>query len=178
MKYNRLYFKKNNKTGYVTMYNLNYTQFFSLLDNNNELRKEFEKYMKSDFKKQEKINPPKSIIQTWKNNKALKNKKTKFCILIHKNKYIGSFRYYKSKFININGIDLGNKTYIKISIVYIVPKYRKLGLAFNMLYKILNNKNKYLLMVDNNNIKAYNLYKKLGFEKLDSIDNGTILIRN
>ena len=42
MKYNRLYFKKNNKIGYVTMYNLNYTQFFSLLQNNNELQKEFE----------------------------------------------------------------------------------------------------------------------------------------
>ena len=44
------------------MYDLNYNQFFNFFDNRNKLRKEFEKYMKSDFKKSEKITPPKSII--------------------------------------------------------------------------------------------------------------------
>ena len=32
------------------MYDLNYNQFFNLLDKNNKLRKEFEKYMISDLK--------------------------------------------------------------------------------------------------------------------------------
>ena len=178
MKYNRLYFKKNNKKGFVTMYDLNYNQFFNLLDNSNKLRKEFEKYMKSDFKKSEKITPPKSIIELWKSNKTFKIKKMRICILIYKNNYIGCFRYYKSKFTDINGISLGDKTYIKICIVYIVPKYRRLGLAYSMLYKILNNKNKYLLIVSNNNTSAYNLYKKLGFKKIGSDMESIIMIRN
>lgn len=54
MKYNRLHFKKKNIIGYITMYNLNYNQFFKLLDNNKKLNKEFEKHMKNDFKKSEK----------------------------------------------------------------------------------------------------------------------------
>ena len=101
----------------------------------------------------------------------------RICILIYKNNYIGSFRYYKSKFKNINGISLDDNTYIKISIVYIIPKYRRLGLAYKMLYKILNSKNKYLLTVANNNTSAYNLYKKLGFKKIGSDIESIIMTR-
>ena len=44
MKYNRLFFIKDNMRQFVTMYNLSYTNFFNLLDNNNQLLKDFEKF--------------------------------------------------------------------------------------------------------------------------------------
>ena len=116
--------------------------------------------------------------KSFHKNKTFYNKKMRICILIHKKKYIGSFRYYKSKFSNIFNFKLDNKTYIKIDIVYIIPKYRNLGLAYNMLLKILDNKFNFLLVVDNNNTKAYNLYKKLGFTKKKSNNEITILVKN
>ena len=179
MKYNRLHFKKKNIIGYITMYNLNYNQFFKLLDNNKKLNKEFEKHMKNDFKKSEKKNPPSSIIKLWKNNKGLKKKNMRVCFLIHKNKYIGSFRYTKTRVseTRMKGINLDNKIYVKISIVYIIPEYRKLGLAYKMLSKIVS-KNRCYLFVDNNNLKAYNLYKKLGFKKIGGNNNESILVNS
>ena len=160
MKYNRLFFIKDNMRQFVTMYNLSYTNFFNLLDNNNQLLKDFEKFSKLDFKNSEKKNPPNSIMEMWKNNKTFKKKKMRVYILIHNNRYIGSFRYYK------------------IGVVYIVPKYRRLGLASKMLSNIIKDNNKYLLNVDNVNIKAYKLYKNLGFKTVEHNKESTIMIRD
>jgi len=182
MKYNRLFFIKNNTKHFVTMYNLSYTDFFNLLDNNNQLLKDFDKFMKLDFKTSEKKNPPNSIIEMWKNNKSFKKKKMRICILIHKNRYIGSFRYYKAKFTHIKSPKYNNKIYTKIMVVYIVPKYRRLGLATKMLnihlVNMIKDNNKYLLNVDNANIKASNLYKKLGFITVEHDKDSTIMIRD
>ena len=178
MKYNRLFFIKDNIRQFVTMYNLSYTNFFNLLDNNNQLLKDFEKFSKLDFKNSENKNPPNSIIELWKNNKTFKKKKMRVCILIHKNRYIGSFRYYKAKFTHIKSPKYNNNIYIKIGVVYIVPKYRRLGLASKMLSNIIKDNNKYLLNVDNINIKAYKLYKNLGFKIVESNKESTIMIRD
>jgi ribosomal protein S18 acetylase RimI-like enzyme len=178
MKYNRLHFKKKNIIGYITMYKLNYNQFFKLLDDNDKLYKEFDKHMKSDWKKAIKKSPPKSIIEMWRNNERFK-KKLIVCFLVYKNKYIGSFRYTKTRVneTRMKGVNLNNKIYVKISIVYIIPEYRKLGLAYKMLSKIVS-KNKCYLFVDNNNLKAYNLYKKLGFKKIGGNNNESVLVHS
>ena len=159
----RIYIKNNQ---YVTMFNLSWTKFFQFLKNNTKIKKEFEEHMKSDIIKSLNIFPPESVVKMWKNNKVLGKKNPKVCILIHNHKYIGSVRYYKQN------------TFIKISVLYIVPKYRKQGLAFNMLNFIINKNNKYLLNVHYKNKSAIALYTKLGFKKLSSSDGFLTLIIN
>ncbi len=159
----RIYIKNNQ---YVTMFNLSWTKFFQFLKINNKIKKEFDEHMKSDITKSLNISPPESVVEMWKNNKVLGKKNPKVCILTHNNKYIGSVRYYKQ---NI---------FIKIGVLYIVPKYRKQGLAFNMLNFIINKNNKYLLNVHYKNKSAIALYKKFGFKKSSSSDGFLTLIIN
>lgn len=159
----RIYIKNNQ---YVTMFNLSWTKFFQFLKFNTKINKEFEEHMKSDIIKSLNITPPESIVEMWKNNKVLGKKNPKVCILIHNNKYIGSVRYYKQN------------SFIKIGVLYIVPKYRKQGLAINMLKFIINKNNKYLLNVHYKNKPAIALYKKLGFKKSSSSDGFLTLIIN
>ena len=163
----------NNK--YITMYDLNYTDFFTFLQSKPKIKEQLEKYMKLDIQNQENIIINHSITNIWKKNLLLKN--VRFCILIYKNNYIGSFRYIKQKYDNIFGINLHSKIYIKIMIVYIIPNYRKLGLAYKMLNKIINDKNNYLLIVDNNNEQAISLYNKLNFKILGIVDDISILVK-
>ena len=160
------------------MYNLNYNQFFKLLDDNNKLYKEFDKYMKIDWKKTEEP-APKSIIEMWRNNKRFIKRKLKFCFLVYKNKYIGSFSYIKTKVgkTRIKNVELNNKIYVKVMIVYIIPEYRKLGLAYTMLSNIVS-KNRCFLYLDNNNLPAYKLYTKLGFKKKGEDNEESILVNN
>lgn len=159
----RIYIKNNQ---YVTMFNLSWTKFFQFLKINTKIKKEFDEHMKSDITKSLNISPPESVVEMWKNNKVLGKKNPKVCILTHNNKYIGSVRYYKQ---NI---------FIKIGVLYIVPKYRKQGLAFNMLNFIINKNNKYLLNVHYKNKSAIALYKKFGFKKSSSSDGFLTLIIN
>jgi ribosomal protein S18 acetylase RimI-like enzyme len=176
MNYSRLYFTKNGLNGFVTMYNFTYNEFFKYLKKNQKISKQFDLNMKNDFKNQEKSDPPKSIIVMWQNNKNLKKKNTKFCILIYKNNYVGGFRYYKTnKPFPEENIELGIKKYIKIQIVYIVPKYRRLGLGFKMLRRFIKKNNTYILYVSNANKKALQLYTKLGFNIKNKDKDGYIL---
>jgi ribosomal protein S18 acetylase RimI-like enzyme len=185
MKKYRLSFTKNNTIKYITMYELNYNEFFKFMIDKPNIAKQFEKYMKIDIKEQEKIIIKDSIINTWKNNKNLKSASeagpnkvfAKFCILIYKNNYIGSFRYQKNKYDSIHGIDLYSKIYTKMSVVYIIPEYRKLGLAYKMLNKIINDKSNYFLIVDGNNKGAVILYKNLGFKKIGGKKDRLIFVR-
>lgn len=168
---------KGNKMKYITMYDFNYNQFFKFMDENTGIRKQFEKHMKLDLLTQENIIFKESIIELWKRNKKLKELKTRFCILIHNKNYVGSFRYYKRKISEWIGVDLSSKVYIHISVVYIVPLYRKLGIAYKMLKKIIDNKNRYALRVDKNNIGAIKLYKKLGFKNMGGNDEDFIFVK-
>ena len=120
------------------MYNLNYNQFFKLLNNNKKLNKEFEKHMKNDFRKSKFDNKNKLYLFDNEYYSIDPLKIIKVCFLMHKNKYIGSFHYIKTKVgdTRIKGVNLNNKIYVKISIVYIIPEYRKLGLAYTMLSNI------------------------------------------
>ena len=159
----RIYIKNNQ---YVTMFNLSWTKFFQFLKNNSKIKKEFEENMKLDIIKSLNILPPDSVVEMWKNNKVLGKKNPRVCILLHNNKYIGSVRYYKQN------------SFIKIGVLYIIPKYRKQGLALNMLNFIINKNNKYLLNVHYKNKSAIALYKKLGFKKLSSSDGFLTFIIN
>jgi len=159
----RIYIKNNQ---YVTMFNLSWTKFFQFLKNNSKIKKEFEENMKSDIIKSLNILPPDSVVEMWKNNKVLGKKNPRVCILLHNNKYIGSVRYYKQN------------SFIKIGVLYIIPKYRKQGLALNMLNFIINKNNKYLLNVHYKNKSAIALYKKLGFKKFSSSDGFLTFIIN
>ena len=158
------------------MYDLSYNKFFKFLSIKPKIAEYLEKYMKIDIKTQENITIDESIINIWKKNLSNKNR---FCILIYKDHYIGSFRYIKKQFENILGIDLYSKIYIKIMIVYIIPEYRKQGLAQKMFKKFINKKNNYLLIVSDNNKDATTLYNKLGFKNLGSIkDNSLLVLQN
>lgn len=166
---------KNNKK-YITMYDLSYNDFFKLLLTKPKIAKQLEKYMREDIKNQENIIIDESIIDLWKNNLSKKNR---FCILIYKNNYIGSFRYIKKRFENVLGNNLYSEIYIKIMIVYIIPDYRGKGIAQQMLNKIINKKNNYLLIVSVNNKKALSLYNKFGFKNLGGIkDNSLLILKN
>jgi len=173
----RIYIKNNQ---YVTMFNLSWTKFFQFLKINTKIKKEFDEHMKSDITKSLNISPPESVVEMWKNNKVLGKKNPKVCILTHNNKYIGSLRYYKQNtFIDNHKLSINNqRIFIKIGVLYIVPKYRKQGLAFNMLNFIINKNNKYLLNVHYKNKSAIALYKKFGFKKSSSSDGFLTLIIN
>jgi len=168
MKSRRLSFNKGNKVSFVTVYDFNYKAFFIYLKNNIEISIQFDKNMKKDFKLQENIEPPKSIIEMWKNNKRMKKNNTRFCILIHKKKYVGSFRYYK--YIR------SKESFTKLSIVYITQKYRRLGLAYKMLINLMKKNKKYTLNVDINNNNAIKLYNKLGFIKNSKLSDTDICV--
>lgn len=62
-------------------------------------------------------------------------------------------------------------THICISDMEIFKKYQNQGFGFQFLYKILQEMSRYfdyaILHVTKENLPAYKLYKKLGFEELD-----------
>ena len=172
-KYRITFIPKVNNKKYISMYDLSYNAFFKFLSTKPKIAYELDKYMRIDIKNQENITIDESIIDLWKNNLSRKNR---FCILIYKDNYIGSFRYIKNTFKNVLGINLHSKMYIKIMVVYIIPKYRGKGLAYQMLNIIIKQIYNYLLIVSDNNERALTLYNKLGFKKIGGIEENSLFI--
>lgn len=90
-------------------------------------------------------------------------------VLSHKNHYVGSCRLLDTNHplpVTIKKL---------ISVVYIVPKYRRLRMAGKMLNYITKMHNCYLF-VKSNNKKAINLYKKSGFIEISTNNDPNILM--
>ena len=144
---------KNSKRQYVTMHNMTLDEFFVYMDQHPQIAAEFEHNIKQDYQRDD-IPPPLSILQVWKKN-LYRFKNMRIFLLLHKQHYVGSYRIHP---INVDG-----QKYFKISVVYIVPQYRRHGLASKMLAAVLHKR--CFLGVKRDNKKAYHLYTKLGFQK-------------
>ncbi len=68
-------------------------------------------------------------------------------------------------YISYKKLELSNDVYH----LFVNEKFRKKGIASKLLNKIYNKD--ILVEVDEKNIKAINLYKKLGFKKIKKISN-------
>lgn len=141
-------------------------EFFVFMDRRPNIAMEFEHFLKQDYKR-ENISPPPSVLNGWKKN-APQFKHMLIYLLLHKGHYVGSFRVQP---ITVNTNDSAESEINKISVVYIVPHYRKHGLAYKMLKTITHTR--CVLSVKRDNKKAYHLYKKLGFKKYHE-DNDVI----
>lgn len=162
----------------ISINDFSFNKFFKFMDNNKGVKKQMEYHMRMDIKQQEGENVKGSVIDMWKNNKKLQQLNTRFVVLLDQNNYIGSFRYYTTEFFSILGIDIPFNVYTKISIVYIVPKYRRKGIAYKVLKDFIDSNKNYVLIVDDHNYKAVELYKKLGFVKHGSNYGNSVLIKS
>jgi ribosomal protein S18 acetylase RimI-like enzyme len=171
------YLLNTDKIKDITMLNLEFADFFKFLDNNEKIKQHMEHHMKLDLKQQEDINIDSSVIDMWKNNKKLKQLNTRFIVLLNEQDYVGSFRYYTTELTKIFNVHIPRDIYTKIGIVYVNPKYRRMGIMYEALRTFMNNNGRYVLVVDNNNDKAIKLYNKLGFIKYGSNDGNSTFIK-
>ena len=166
------------------MYSFGYNMFILFLKNNPKIKEQFDKYTTLDYNQEAKAykNPEiKSYFDKLK-TKAENLKTRTFHILVMPNQFIGYFItsrvdekdniFSRFKYNHESG-------YIKISQVLVVPKFRRLGIAYKMIDRIMEQNNKYVLAADETNISAVNLYKKLGFiQKADNNYNEILFIKN
>ena len=150
---------KDARIQFVTMHNMTLDEFFAYMDKHPTIAAQFEHNIKQDYKR-EKIPPPPSVLHLWKKN-LYRFKKMSIYLLVHKQQYVGSYR--------VHPVKVDGKQYFKIGVVYIVPQYRKQGLAHKMLSVVMHKQ--CILDVKHTNQKAYQLYKKLGFKKYQQNDN-------
>lgn len=157
-----------NEQRYVTMYSFGYNMFISFLEDNPKIGEQFDKYTTQDYNQEAKAfnNPEiKSYLDKLK-TKLEQNKTRTYHLLFMQNQFVGYFITSKvQENDNIFSRFKHNHEsgYVKISQVLISPKFRKLGIAYKMLNKIMEKGNKYVLAADKTNLSAVNLYKKLGF---------------
>ena len=168
---------------YVTMYSFGYNMFISFLEDNPKIGEQFDKYTTQDYNNDAKsYNEPEIKSFLNKIKKVEKYKNGTFHILFMKNQFIGYFITFKvQENDNIFSRFKHNHEsgYVKISQVLISPKFRKLGIAYKMVNKIMEKGNKYVLAADKTNLSAVNLYKKLGFiQKAENKYDEILFIKN
>lgn len=151
---------------YITLLILKFNDFFQYMEENHSFRLEFEQNMKKDYDRI-KSTPPNSILKMWKKNL---HKKMYFCLLVYKKHYVGSCRILPMKYKNENKKHDFLKNSLFVSVIYIAPRFRKIGLASKMI-SIISKKHAIILYVNLNNSPALKLYKKLGFEIIEKDDD-------
>lgn len=169
---------------YVTMYSFGYNMFISFLEDNPKIEEEFDKYTTLDYNQEAKTykNPEiKSYLDKIKKN--VENFKARiFHILFMQNQFIGYFitSRVKEKDNIFSRFKYNHESgYIKISQVLVILKFRRLGIAYKMIDRIMEKGNKYVLAADETNLSAVNLYKKLGFiKKAENKYNEILFIKN
>ena len=161
----------NDEQRFVTMYSFGHNMFISFLEDNPKIKDQFDKYTTQDYNNDAKsYNEPEIKSFLHKVKKVEKYKNGTFHILFMQNQFIGYFITFKlrdSKDIFSRFKYNHENGYIKISQVFIIPKFRRLGIAYKMIDRIIEKGNKYVLAADENNISAVKLYKKLGFIQKD-----------
>ena len=160
----------------ITMLNLQFADFFKFLDDNEKIKQQMDYHLKLDYEQQTGSSfPTASIIKYWKRDYS---EQEHYVVLLYEKKYIGSFRYHKTDFSEMEGIDVPHKIYTFISEVHVIPEYRRMGIMYETFITFMKNNNRYALTVDDHNKKAINMYNKLGFIKYDSGYNFSVFIRN
>jgi len=156
---------KNPIEDQLLMKKFNLSQFLNFMNTKPKIKNQLEMHIKDHLKHLNGV-PPDSIMDLYK-----KDEGSEFIILIHKGNYVGSCRYFTRSFDKLGRIGkvyLPKKNYVKLNNLFVIPRYRRMGLGRKIMENIINDDTNYLLRVEKVNVGAIKLYEEVGFKKVNT----------